>query len=376
MRFPRIETLGDIEAHAASEKGFVIFRRPDYTVVDYVYVVDDTFQTAEQLECRGLKFDREGRIIGRPFHKFFNIGERQLIDEIDLGTPYHIQFKLDGSMVHPVLLNGNIVFMTRMGITAQSKIAEQHARAERDLSRHLLDAGITPLFEYTSPETRIVVDYDRPKLTLLAARETISGAYMPHRDLERVAAEFGVALVEGHEPVETLADFIKRARAETGIEGYVLVFDDGHRLKLKTESYVLRHKALAGIRLEKNVLAFVCEGTVDDLVPLLPASAAEPVLAYRDSVLRKVEELARRAETFAAEHAHLSRKDFAAACFGQFDTRLTATAFNALDGKDVRGALMNMLTSAAQSEPRIDAIRDLFGMRWSYSEAGLPDIEI
>lgn len=101
MDFPCIESLGDVEPHVCYEKGFVISRRRDYTVVDYVYVVADTFSTPISMECRGLKFDRDGRIIGRPFHKFFNLGERQRIEDVDWSARHRVQAKLDGSMVHP-----------------------------------------------------------------------------------------------------------------------------------------------------------------------------------------------------------------------------------------------------------------------------------
>jgi RNA ligase len=375
MLFPRIEHLSDIEAHAVFEKGFVISRRPDHTVVDYVFTIDDTFSTVEHLECRGLKFDRDGRIIGRPFHKFFNIGERQQAGEIDWSAPHRVQAKLDGSMVHPVLLNGEMIFMTRMGATAQAKDAQREAGPALELCRHLLAAGITPIFEFTSPDNRIVVAYDRAQLTLLAGREMVSGAYLPHREIERLAATFGIATVADHGHVAHAADFIGRARTEPDIEGYVIAFDDGHRLKLKTEGYVLRHRALSSIHLEKNVLGLVCDNGIDDMIPLLPEQARPALLGYRDQVLREVEKWATRIEHFVGDNAHLTRKDFAMKCLSHFDRRLTGAVFSRLDGKDARQSLIGLLSSAAHSDPKIDGIRDLFGIRWSPAELGLPQME-
>lgn len=376
MSFPRIESLGDVEPHVSFDKGFVISRRRDHTVVDYVYVVDDTFNTPISMECRGLKFDRDGRIIGRPFHKFFNLGERQRIEDVDWSAQHRVQAKLDGSMVHPVLLDGDLVFMTRMGATEQAARARRHADAGAlDLCRHLVESGLTPMFEFTAPENRIVVAYDLPQLTLLAARDMITGSYLSYDEIARLGQRFAVAVVDDHGQIDDINDFVKRARAEAGIEGYVLAFDDGHRLKLKTDGYVLRHKALAGVALEKNVLAWVCADAIDDVVPLLPDHIASSVLAYRSQVHHAVAEIANGIRSFAREHADLPRKDFAAMTFARFDRRLTNAVFAALDGKDVRQALINILSLAAHSETKVDAVRDLFGMSWSVGDLQLPDLE-
>lgn len=376
MDFPRIETLSDVAPHVSYERGFVVARRGDHTVVDYVHTVSDTFTDAISLECRGLKFDRDGRLIGRPFHKFFNLGERQPVEAVDWSAPHRIHAKLDGSMIHPVLLDGALRFMTRMGETEQSARALRHAGApEFDISRHLVEAGITPIFEFTAPENRIVLAYDRPQWTLLAAREMVSGLYLPHGEIERLAGRFGVALVEDHGTVDDAAAFVARVRAATGIEGYVLAFEDGHRLKLKTEAYVLRHKALSLVAFEKNVLGWICAGSVDDIVPLLPEAVADRVLDYRDQIGRGVAARAAEIEGFVAAHRDLPRKEFAARAVAMFDPRLRGLAFSVLDGKDGRTLLLDLLAAASQSEPRVSAVRDLFGMHWSLQGLSLPDLE-
>lgn len=55
----------------------------------------------------------------------------------------------------------------------------------------------------------------------------------------------------------------------------MIAFDDGHRLKLKTAYYALRHKAMANLAFEKNALALVVENAVDDVLPLLTPNVAE-----------------------------------------------------------------------------------------------------
>ena len=78
---------------------------------------------------------------------------------------------------------------------------------------------------------------------------------MPHAELEAVATRHGVPIVAQFDSVEDVHRFWTDARALEGVEGYVIAFEDGHRLKIKADAYVLRHKALAGLAHEKNLLA-------------------------------------------------------------------------------------------------------------------------
>jgi RNA ligase len=377
MEFPRIETIADVEPDISFDQGFVVSRRGSHSVIDYVYVADDTFDSAIRLECRGLKFDRNGKLIGRPFHKFFNLGERQALEEIDWTSPHRVLSKLDGSMVHPVLLDGELVYMTRMGATPQAEQARRHmASGVLDLSRFLLEGGVTPIFEFTAPDNRIVVAYDYPQVTLLAARELQSGSYLSHDDLVALGQRFEVAVVADMGAIEDAKAFVARARTEEGIEGYVLAFEDGHRLKLKTDGYALRHRALAGIHLEKNVLAWVVNNAVDDVVVLLSPELGQRVRQYEAGVQARVSMYAQNIAAFVSDHRDLPRKDFAALAFKTFDKRLAAVAFTALDGGSARQALMGILQHASQTETRIGAVRDLFGLNWSVEGLQLPGIEI
>lgn len=376
MQFPIIASLDDVTPHVTFDQGFAVSRRHDHTVIDYVFTVPETFSTAIACECRGLKFDAAGRIIGRPFHKFFNLGERERIEDIDWTSPHLILDKLDGSMVHPVLMKGVMVFMTRKGATRQAAAAQAEADAGLiALSQHLLAADITPIFEFTSPDHRIVVPYPKPALTLLAARAMVSGAYWPQSELDRLGNRFGVPVVKAHGRVRDAAEFARDARSETGIEGYVICFENGFRVKLKTDAYALRHKALSGVQFEKNVLAWVATEAIDDVVAILPEDLAARVLAYQASVHRGLAGHARDIANFAAEHGALSRKEFAALAMQRFDKRLTPAVFAALDGKNPRHTLGMILKRASSSDVSVDAIRDLFGMQWSVEGLTLPELD-
>lgn len=63
--------------HIVPDTGIIHSDHGNYSVINYVFTIDTTFNTAVARECRGLKFDRDGKLIARPFHKFFNLGEKR-----------------------------------------------------------------------------------------------------------------------------------------------------------------------------------------------------------------------------------------------------------------------------------------------------------
>ncbi|NQY98209.1 MAG: hypothetical protein HRT82_13730 [Henriciella sp.] len=369
-----IENIADVLPFVREDSGIIVSRRADHTVIDYVYTTNDMWDSDIALQCRGLKFDAAGKIIGRPFHKFFNIGEKQAPQDIAWDAPHIVLDKLDGSMVHPVYLNGELLFMTRKGATEHAKQAQSHAQASLlEFCVYCLDANLTPMFEFTSPNNRIVVSYDRPELTLLAVREMVSGRYLLYPELQHLARKFNVSLVQSLGTVEDFDHFIAEARAKEEIEGYVVVFDDGHRLKLKTEHYALRHNALASVTLEKNVLEWVLRGSVDDVLPLLAPKIAEIVRNYNDAVHDAITKREQEVVSFVNNNLGLSRKDFAAKAKVNLDPRLAGAAFAILDDRPPRKTLIDNLLKTVGSINRIDTMRDLYGFEWSLDGITLPE---
>ncbi len=367
--FKEIKTIDDVLPHVPEKVGIVRSGRAEHQVLDYVFVTDDTFNAPLALECRGLKFALDGRILARPFHKFFNLGERQAPEEIDWSKPHVVLDKLDGSMVHGCLLGDRLTLMTRMGESIQAEAALANADpGVRALCRDLLEAGVTPIFEFTSPEFRIVVAYPQTQLTLIGARETVTGRYLSHRKLAELAKRYGVALVRDFGVVGEVKRFVEEARALAGVEGYVVAFEDGHRLKLKADAYVLRHKALAGVAFEKNLLEWIVSDALDDVLALLAPEVAARVVDYRQQVITGLERQLAEVSAFVEAHLSSTRKDFALAAKRELDRRVMPVAFALLDGKDGRLALKGILAWASRSELKVDKVRDLFGMTWEGSD--------
>jgi hypothetical protein len=106
--FPHIESIDDVLPHIKGRDEFRVTDKGDYTVINYMINFEETFKWNEddalgcaiRRECRGLAFDTEGEIISRPYHKFFNVNEKEetQIDKIDLTHSHIVLEKLDGCL--------------------------------------------------------------------------------------------------------------------------------------------------------------------------------------------------------------------------------------------------------------------------------------
>jgi RNA ligase len=126
--FPRIETINDVLPHIDGRKEFVVADRGDHIIINYAVAFADTFAPVTSVgdairrECRGLIFRKsDGKIIRRPFHKFFNIGEKEEtqpdVIKAVLDDTSSLE-KLDGSMIAPFAVTpGNL----RWGIVHTEK---------------------------------------------------------------------------------------------------------------------------------------------------------------------------------------------------------------------------------------------------------------
>jgi RNA ligase len=364
-----ISHIEEVLPHIAGRDEFIVAERPGYKVIDYNFALVDSFDDPIRLELRGIKFAADGKILARPLHKFFNVGER--VDTqpnvLDFSTPHIITEKLDGSMIHPAIVNGELVLMTRMGRT------DVALKAEKLLTDNIVAGmtailweGYTPIFEFTAPNNRIIIRYDRPQLSLLAARRTKEGTYADVADLASMAEEIGLPLVK-HYPSEwsTAAAFSDYVRAIEGIEGFVVRFASGLWVKAKGDDYVLKHKAKDSILQEKNVLAMVLGGQLDDVLPLLEAGDREAVEIYRDTVAAGVGATADAVAEIVRLGAHHDQKSFAVEHLKDTPSHIRPLAFSVRAGKAPRDVVTQMLLKNVGSQTAVDAWRSLHGATWT-----------
>jgi RNA ligase len=320
MMFPTIEHIDDVWPHVKDKPEFIRIDREHYTAIDYVIQTPDSFKTALQRECRGIKFYPDGRIMARPFHKFFNLGERADPSTVDLSKPHFLQDKVDGSMIHPAILEDEdrLVFMTKKGNTEVAKKAEKYFLGDHrytSFMEGMLLQGKTPIFEFTGPSQRIVLNYGkRHRLTLLAVRDTITGEYTEYDMLSSMGLLNNISFAEkaNHFNYHSGEDLHKTISGMEGIEGYVLTFDDGEKLKIKTEEYVIMHRALDDLSSKKKVTNLILTGFADDVKPILSDEDRKELEEYEDALFLHVDYIAGIVKTHAeAYRCFDTRKNWA-----------------------------------------------------------------
>lgn len=378
--FPTITCLDDVLPAIEGASEFSVTKKDGYQVVNYFMtnphetfppihevntVTDEYIQNdiaAIRRECRGLIFDEDGKLISRPYHKFFNLNERTETQNINLNKPHVILEKLDGSMIRPLFLGNSKRprWATKAGITDVSmqvetwlaEDAERSVKYEKLATDAYFLQGSTVIFEWCSRKQRIVLDYPEDQLVLTAVRHNDTGQYISYPVLVVIAQQFGVPVVL---PLNSLNDIEKES------EGVVLRFDDGHMIKVKTDWYVLRHKALDGLRSEKNVLKLILDNGIDDVLPLLDEATKKRLENYVDSVFTSTRTWMIAYEDLIERCKNLPRKEYAELAKA---AKFPWLAFKVYDGKDALQSIHEHIAKNLSSQTTVDKIRDLIGPAW------------
>lgn len=331
-QFPTIAHINDVLPFISGCDDIIVADKGAYKVINYVSMSSDLFRPLTgnkdditsiiRRECRGLIFDGiTDELISRPFHKFFNLGEREetLPENVDLSHGHIILNKLDGSMIRPFMTSDGVLRIgTKMGETEIAQSAAEFFEKDnyKEFAHAMVYADFTAIFEYTSPDNRIVIDYGFvPQLTLTAIRDNHTGKYQDYHKLQVLGLEFKIPIVGYREmgltDVNTLSDAV---RGMNDIEGFVVRFRDGHMVKVKTDQYVAIHKAKDNLLYERLVVEMILNEKVDDILPYLVETDKQRLLAYQDEFIRQFAKLNvnfySRAWHFVVEFGN-SRKDFA-----------------------------------------------------------------
>lgn len=409
--FPRIEHIDEVRAVLADAKEFIFAEREWGTVVNYVVAGTDTFpevkedeywcpgcklpvdetagcgsqrcpapvnMAAVRRECRGLFFDKNGRILSRPLHKFFNVNERNETQQrfIDLSESHVILEKLDGSMIRPFLANGNIRWATKMGITDVSMQAEEFVARHPEyeaLAKGCFDLGLTPIFEWCSRQQRIVIDYPTDRLVLIAMRDLRDGTYVLYERLESFGNQYGIPVVRSYEGTpENMELLINETRASEDIEGWIIRFESGHMVKIKGDWYLRIHKTKDKLTFEKDVVEMLLDEKLDDIKSFMLEDDRRRVEKFENAFW---EGIAYQVETydryFATVQASVpDRKTFALnwlPTIQKQDPFAGPIVFGKYNGKDTRTMILDFIRKGTSSQTRIDEVRSLWnGTRWSY----------
>jgi len=241
------EVLKEIEGN----KFFKLLKEGNLVKVSYRFNSPKVFDSPIKRELRGITFDAvSGKVLSRPFHKFFNLNEHPETEERKLSDRRFVfREKFDGTMLHPVLVGGEVRFLSQKAFrNPQVEKGEELLRRSGKLYesvKKLLEKGYTPIFELISPQFQLVIPYEEELLLLTEVRRNRDGRYVMEENSKELE-EMGFVLPPVFSGTLEEAEAVVSDRE--GIEGFVgkeAVWREPFPLffKLKSPWYHDRHYA-------------------------------------------------------------------------------------------------------------------------------------
>jgi RNA ligase len=397
--YPIIQNIKPILEAIDGRPEFKVRQFEEYQTVSYHSInPHDTFpDVTDQTtllfrECRGIAFDLNGRIISRPFHKFFNLEERAETQNVLLTADNHMVLdKVDGSMIHmiPKWHNGELsgfVCATKAGETTVSALASAFISTLnfydqirfKDFVYNWLAQSFTPIFEFCSRENRVVLDYGHhPKLILLAIRNNITGDYLTRRQVQE-AFDAKLNNIDGIELVKQFDSFCSPSTRnmlnESGLEGVVVLTDQGKMYKVKTEWYLTLHKVKESIAHERNIIKLILNECLDDLLPLLSESDKAYIQSFAHKLSNNINQLSQKVSLDVEQakkmfvHSDNTRRDVAQWMQSEYNSQgyavLLSIFWNTYDGKDARQSIISAILKKCGSQTHVNQVRELIGCEY------------
>lgn len=244
----------------------------DYLMLDYRYADWELFSNyPESREFRGIVYDvRNGDIVSRPFHKFFNLGEVPETTDIDLvGAMYAV--KHDGSMAQVTYYDGAVFVASRSSMVGYvTQDVTPLILSNSSLCELLKQkSDYTFLFEYEDAkmQSTIVIPHDVTRLVYLVARHKQTGVYC--FDFIKEVTTCGVECVQYKviESQEHLDSLMAEAEQDR-LEGYVLWTKGAGPIKIKAKWYVQAHRLVSQYQ-PKSWVESWANDTLDDVLAML-----------------------------------------------------------------------------------------------------------
>ena len=378
--FPEINHIDDVIPHIEDWQEFKVMQKDWYTVINYMVAFEETFSLVRERshynmkirrECRGMIFDTAtGNLISRPYHKFFNVGEREEtnLDKIDLTQPHVVLEKLDGSMIRPIPTPEGFRLGTKAGITDVAMNAEYFVADKPEYAKFIKSSfacGLTPIFEWCSRKNRIVVDYSEDQLILTAVRDMRSGNYIPYSQMVETGKNYNIPVVKAIAGDETdIEKVVDHIRKWDDGEGVVIRFDNGHMVKIKADEYILRHRSKEQINSEKNIIQVILNDSVDDMIPLLTSEDAQRLKDFQQKFWCAVDEVSSDLTKIfkGGDMMYPDKKEFAV----EFVNRMLLPIhrpfmFGMKQGKECKQLLTDSIEKSLTSQTKLNDSRWMFG---------------
>lgn len=243
----------------------------DISIFNYRLASYFDFSTHNAFELRGLTFvfDTNGDIFATYplLEKFFNINENEstLYEIVKDKKIKSVHSKEDGSIISFIKLpNGKIVAKSKNSFSSDQALMAQKLFEEKPYLNKIITSclkdKLNPIFELVSPKNRVVVNYSETDLILLCLRDN----YGSYCDME------SFDLIKSQRFYYSLNELLQMKNDLEGIEGWVVEFADGQRMKIKTDWYISLHRIMTDYtNREDYLIDFILDEKIDDILSVL-----------------------------------------------------------------------------------------------------------
>lgn len=292
-----------------------------YRIFLYRLAAYTDFSHEHALECRGTMFHIDSEVpelVSKPPEKFFNLGENPFtMFEKDEGNIKYLvnhsemaMVKEDGSLISTFINQNRELNLKSKGSLKSDQALDAMGWLEENFYlkskiQCYAQAGYTVNLEWTSPNNRIVLGYDKPALVVLNVRHNETGDYV---DYEMLETDFGKHLVK-----LVCASKLSTFREHKGIEGYVVRLSSGQHVKLKTDEYCVLHHNKDHVNSPRRLFEACLDEVTDDLKQLFEddQQALNTILDMEQLVKDVLLDMVCVVEGYWMENSTLSRKDYA-----------------------------------------------------------------
>ena len=282
------------------------------------------------LQTRGLVTDELGRVVARPFKKFFNMEEGKHTPT----SEFEVFEKMDGSLGILFNYNGEWVFASRGSFTSDQAFKFKEIFLSK-YQTQLLTSTNTYLFEIIYPENRVVVDYGGLEdVVLLGVIETQTGKELELEKYEK--SELNV--VKRYEGIEGIS-FLKRMITDNQ-EGFVVRFSNGERMKVKGEEYLRLHKIMTEVSTKSVWEVLSSGGSMEEILQDVPDEFYSKIKEYENELVSSFQKMKDRYQWYFSLMPKEDRKSFA---LSAKETKHPSILFSMLNGKSVDGYIWKVL---------------------------------
>lgn len=302
--------------------------RKTYRIFNYRLASYSDFLLPSALECRGIMFEVGSeqllttifnahpiRLASLPMEKFFNLNENPITMNMDLSQIKRIELKADGSLMSTYVHNNILRLKSKGSLFSEQALAamlwlQKKPFFTADIA-DLAHRGYTVNLEWCSPEHRIVLGYMEPHLKVLNVRNNENGHYLSHEQVKNhfIDSDLVIEAIE----TEDFVQYVKDLPSQQNIEGVVIVFNNGQKVKAKTEWYLSLHHAKDSVNNPRRLFEAILDEGIDDLRSMF---ASDPLaIKIIDEMQIKVDHIynamVKMVEDYHEQNKHLDRKTYA-----------------------------------------------------------------